>query len=200
MRLLTTFSISLSILLNSITLESYSQQSNSFYILDMVHNNPGEPLTKTIFNDPTYLKKNSYNGQVINEFVFAHAALTFDELNPHIFPMGSKEREWVMDAEEKVRENIRRAHAAGMKVYYFTDIIVLPKKLVEIYHDEICDKQGRISFERPRTIQIHRIMLNELFDKFPDMDGLVIRTGETYRIMFLIILETIPLPTVNKVM
>lgn len=67
-----------------------------------------------------------------------------------------------------------------MKAYYATDIIILPKKLVELYKDEICDEKGRISFEKPKTWEIHRIMLNELFDRFPDMDGLVIRTGETY--------------------
>ena len=155
-------------------------QNNSKYILDMVHNNPGEPLTKTVFNDPVYLAKNQFTGQVINDFSFAHAAITFDKLNPQIFPKGSKERLWVENSANKIRENIDKAHKAGIKVYYFTDIIVLPKKLVDIYRSEICDENGKISFERPKTIEIHRIMLNELFDTFPELDGLVIRTGETY--------------------
>ena len=155
-------------------------QSTSSYVLDMVHNNPGEPLTNTVFNDPTYLVNNQFTGQVINDFTFAHAAITFDELNPQIFPKGSKERLWVENSANKIRENINKAHKAGIKVYYFTDIIVLPKKLVDIYRSEICDDKGKISFERPKTIEIHRIMLNELFNTFPDLDGLVIRTGETY--------------------
>jgi len=150
------------------------------YILDMVHNNPGEPLTVTAFSNPVYLKEKGYTGQVMNDFTFAHAAITFDKLNPQIFPQGSKEREWVMKAADRVRRNIKAAHAAGIKVYYFTDIIVLPKKLVELYHDEIYDMHGKISFERPKTIEIHKIMLDELFETFPDLDGLVIRTGETY--------------------
>ncbi len=155
-------------------------QNNSTYILDMVHNNPGESLTNSVFNDPIYLFNNQFTGQVINDFTFAHAALTFDKLNPLIFPKGSKERLWVENSAKKIRENIDRAHKAGIKIYYFTDIIVLPKKLVDIYRSEICDEKGKISFERPKTIEIHRIMLNELFDTFPDLDGLVIRTGETY--------------------
>ena len=159
---------------------SIKAQDNGFYILDMVHHNPGEPLTKSAFTDPSYLKKGGYNGQVINDFTFAHAAITFDHLNKNIFPAGSAERKWAENAAQKVRENIRLAHAAGVKVYYFTDIIVLPKKLVELYKDEITDKDGKISFERPRTVEIHRLMLKELFDTFPDLDGLVIRTGETY--------------------
>lgn len=157
-----------------------AQKKPVSYILDMVQNNPGEPLTKTIFNDPAFLIQNKCNGMVIADFTFPHCAITYDKLNPEIFPKGSKERAWVMQAADHVRENIRKAHAAGIKIYYFTDIIVLPKKLVELYRSEICDEQGRISFERPRTIEIHRMMLEELFDTFPDLDGLVIRTGETY--------------------
>ena len=150
------------------------------YILDMVHNNPGEPLTKTAFNDPVFLKNNGYNGLVMNDFTFVHAAITYDSFDKRIFPEGSEARAWVLAAASKVKENIRRAHAAGIKVYYFTDIIVLPKRLVELYKDQICDDKGRISFERPFTIELHRKMLNEVFDTFPDLDGLVIRTGETY--------------------
>lgn len=159
---------------------SVKAQQESHYILDMVHHNPGEPLTKSDFNNPDYLKKEGFNGQVINDFVFAHAALTFDKLNPEIFPVGSKEREWVMTAANHVREQIKAAHKAGIKIYYFTDIIVLPKKLVELYRDEICDEKGKISFEKPKTVAIHKLMLDELFETFPDLDGLVIRTGETY--------------------
>lgn len=150
------------------------------YRLSMVHNNPGEPLTTSVFNAPAYLAGNGYTGQVVNEFAFVHAAVTFDKLNPQIFPVGSVERGWVLAAADKVRQNIRQAHQAGIKVYYFTDLIVLPKKLVALYHDELCDAQGRISFERPKTVEVHRLMLQEVFETFPDLDGLVIRTGETY--------------------
>jgi len=160
--------------------KTFSQDKTSLFIVDMVHNNPGEPLTKTIFNDSKYLKENGYTGKVMNDFTFAHAAITFKKLNPNIFPEGSKELQWVKKAAEQVRKNISEAHKAGLKIYYFTDIIVLPKKLVQLYHDDICDSNGNISFERPKTMEIHKIMLDELFETFPDLDGLVIRTGETY--------------------
>jgi hypothetical protein len=168
-----------------------AQQKSPFYILDMVHHNPGESLTNSAYTNPQYLRQNGYTGQVVNDFTFAHTALYFDRLDQRITPQGSAARAWVTDAAAKVRENIRKAHAAGIKVYYFTDIIVLPKKLVELYHDEICDVKGAISFERPKTIEIHRLMLNELFDSFPDLDGLVIRTGETY-------LNNVPFHTGNN--
>jgi hypothetical protein len=163
-----------------VTNSVFAQQSSAYYVLDMVHNNPGEALTQSAFNNPKFLKQHGYTGQVMNDFTFAHAAITFDKFDKRIFPIGSKERAWVMQAADRVRANIKAAHAAGIKVYYFTDIIVLPKTLVNLYHDEICDASGKISFERPKTIEIHKLMLQELFATFPDLDGLVIRTGETY--------------------
>lgn len=162
------------------SISAVAQSNEAAYILDMVHHNPGEALTISEFNNPAYLHNNGYTGQVINDFTFAHAALTFDRLNADIFPQGSRARSWVMNAADIVRKHIKNAHQAGIKVYYFTDLIVLPKKLVEKYKNEICDTNGKISLERPKTIEIHKLMFDELFEKFPDLDGLVIRTGETY--------------------
>lgn len=166
-------------------------QSKSEYVLDMVHNNPGEPLTQTVYNDPAYLKTQGFDGMVINDFTFVHAAITFDDFDKRILPEGSEARQWALNAADNIRKRINEAHAAGIKVYYFTDIIVLPKKLVELYKDEIVDANGKISFERPKTIEIHRMMLNEIFKAFPDIDGLVIRTGETY-------LNNVPFHTGNN--
>lgn len=161
--------------------ELYSQnQDKELYVLDMVHHNPGEMLTVSAYNNPAYLEKQGYTGQVMNDFTFVHAAITYDSLDKRIFPEGSKERDWVLKAAERVKTNIKKAHDAGIKVYYFTDIIVLPKKLVELYKDEICDSDGKISLGKSKTLEIHRLMLQEVFKTFPDLDGLVIRTGETY--------------------
>jgi hypothetical protein len=150
------------------------------YVLDMVHHNPGEALTKSVFTDPRYLKAQGYTGQVVNDFTFAHTAITFDSFDKSIFPIGSEGRKWVLASAEKVRENIARAKKAGMQCYYFTDMIVLPKSLVTKYKDKLCDSLGRISLDKPLTLQLHRLMLDELFTAFPDLDGLVVRTGETY--------------------
>lgn len=176
--------------LSLFSLNSFAQQHRLPYILDMVHHNPGEKLTVSGFNDPQLLKEYGFTGQVWNDFTFAHAALTFDTLG-NIFPVGTKGRQWVQQAAARVKENIRRTHKAGLQAFYFTDIIVLPKPLVDKYHDEICDENNKISFEKPKTIEIHRLMLEELFHTFPDLDGLIIRTGETY-------LDNVPYHTGNN--
>ncbi len=161
------------------------------FIMDMVHHNPGEALTKSAFTNPDYVKKSGFNVQVMNDFLFPTAAVSFDSFDSTIFPKGSKDREWLDAATEQIQQNIKAAHKAGIKVFYFTDIVVLPKKLVEKYKSQVCDDNGKITFEKPLTIQLHKIMFDELFAKFPDLDGLVIRTGETY-------LNNVPFHTGNN--
>lgn len=149
-------------------------------IMDMVHHNPGEFFTETRFNTPENLVQYGFNAQVINEFQSVHTAITYDHLNHLICPIGSKERLWADSIATRIENKIEAIHRAGLEAYYFIDIIVLPKRLVEIYKNEICDKTGRIDFTRPKTQEIHRIMLREVFERFPKLDGLVIRVGETY--------------------
>ncbi|MCE8922606.1 hypothetical protein [Bacteroides ovatus] len=149
-------------------------------ILDMVHHNPGEEFTISKFNQPDTLDLYGFNGQVINEFQSVHCAITYDSLSSDIFPKGSEERAWVENLADRIDHKINEIHAAGLKAYYFMDIIVLPKKVKELYHDEICDSDGWINLNRPKTQEIHRKMLQEVFARFPSLDGLVIRVGETY--------------------
>ena len=149
-------------------------------VMDMVHHNPGEPFTNTWFNEPGNLVQYGFNAQVVNEFQSVHTAITYSSLDPRICPAGSKERLWIDSVATRIENKIEAIHKAGLEAYYFTDIIVLPKRLVEIYKNEICDATGRIDFTRPKTQEIHRIMLQEIFKRFPKLDGLVIRVGETY--------------------
>lgn len=149
-------------------------------ILDMVHHNPGEEFSVSKFNNPDTLNRYEFNGQVINEFQSVHCAITYDSLSPDIFPKGSEERKWVEKLANRIEHKIEEIHAAGLKAYYFMDIIVLPKRVKELYQSEICDSDGWINFNLPKTQDIHRKMLQEVFTRFPSLDGLVIRVGETY--------------------
>ncbi|WP_288360068.1 hypothetical protein [uncultured Bacteroides sp.] len=171
----------LSLLLTSLSAQSPGNHDKPGYlVMDMVHHNPGEAMTQTEFCNPEKLASFGMNGMVINEFKFPQCAVSFSKFDKRVFPKGSKERAWVESLTKEIRKQIDECHRNGLHAFYFMDIIVLPRKLVELYKDEICDEKGKISFEKEKTWEIHRIMLNELFDRFPDMDGLVIRTGETY--------------------
>ena len=125
------------------------------FILDMVHHNPGEPPFQTAFFDPQHLADYGYNGQV---FKHINCIATFAETGLNIFPAGSPDLAWLDGFTPRIEREIAAAKACGLNVFYHVDLFVLPKRLVEIYRDEICDPQtGRIMLDRPRTLELHRI-------------------------------------------
>jgi hypothetical protein len=167
------------------------QHHPDLLVLDMVHNNPAEGYTVTSFSSPSKLIQYGYDGMVINDFKFVHCAITYDDFDPDIFPEGSLSRQWVEEAARHLDKRIMECREAGIKTYCFIDIVVLPKSMVEKYHSELCDAQGLITLEKPLTIEIHRNMIRGIFRRFPELDGLVIRTGETY-------LQNVPYHTGNN--
>jgi hypothetical protein len=148
------------------------------YVLDMVHHNPGEPATKSRFLDPDHLASYGFNGQV---FKHINCIATYGSTGVDCFPEGSPDREWIEKFTPPIEREIAAAKARGLDVFYHVDLFVLPKRLVEHFRDEICDPvTGRILLDRPRTMELHRILFDELVAKFPEVDGYIIRVGETY--------------------
>lgn len=148
--------------------------------LDMVHHNPGEKPTQSKFLDPAFLAAMGSGAKVVNDFQAPQCACTFDELDPTIFPVGSESRKWVENFAASCESRAKACHAAGLKCYYFMDVIVLPRELIRKYRDEICGPGGKVSFAREKTWEIHRLMLREMLRRIPSVDGFVIRTGEMY--------------------
>lgn len=147
------------------------------FIMDMVHHNPGEAPTETAFLNPVKLREYGYRAQV---FKHINTAVDFSEYDPEIFPEGSEAKQWIDQFAEGIDAEIKRAKEAGLKVYYHIDLFVLPRILVERYQKEICDENGKISLRRDKTLEIHRALFDAMFRRFPDVDGLIIRVGETY--------------------
>ena len=148
------------------------------FILDMVHHNPGEAPFHSRFLEPAHLVDYGFNGQV---FKHINCIVTFDELGLDLFPAGSEERAWLDEFTPGIEREIAAAKAAGLSVFYHIDLFVLPKRLVEHFRSEICDpKSGRILLDRAMTLEIHRVMFDELAQRFPEVDGYIIRVGETY--------------------
>lgn len=150
----------------------------SRFILDMVQDNPGEPQQASAFRDPRQLAGWGYNGQVIE--AQADSCETFDAIAPDILPPGSEARIWIEQHAQALELKAQQAHAAGIRALAWFQFIVLPKALVAKFKDDICDDRGRIDLARPMTQKILRAQLDELFDRCPSLDGLVIRTGEIY--------------------
>ena len=167
-----------------------SQQGGMKYILDMVHNNPGEEATVSKYIDPEFVKSEGYNGMVPQWHI--QCGLTYDSFEPGIIPEGSKERQWILNKQKFVRGKLQVAEDAGMPVYAFTDVLVLPSIILEKYKDKIVrggNKAGGLhaihgkmvpDINQPLTQKLIRVQIDEIFKTFPQLDGLVIRFGETY--------------------
>lgn len=148
------------------------------FILDMVHHNPGEPPFESAFLDPAHLVDRGFNGQV---FKHLNCVATFAATGVDVFPADSPDRAWLETFTAEREREISDAKATGLNVFYHLDLFVLPKRLVDHFRDQICDPEtGRILLDRPRTLELHRVMFDELVTRFPAVDGFIIRFGETY--------------------
>jgi hypothetical protein len=105
---------------------------------------------------------------------------TFDAYSPGLLPADDPARRWADEALQAVRRKVAEVHARGQRCFVGTDLFVLPKALVARHRDEICDEKGRLDIHRPKMWEIFRAMLAETLEKVPDLDGIVVRTGEVY--------------------
>ncbi len=157
-------------------------------VMDMVFPNPGEEPPITKYTDPAFLKKIGYNGMVPAWHI--QCGITYDSFRKEIIPEGSVERRWILHKQRWIRDRLEEAEQAGMPVYAFMDVLVLPEIILTKFHDQIVRDEdaggsaigGRLrpDINKPLTEQLLRIQINEIFSTFSELDGLVIRFGETY--------------------
>lgn len=157
---------------------SFAQQKP--VLLNMVHHNPGEAPAKSEFLDDRYLQEQGFGGKVYFLFEAAQFGIDWQSFDPAIFPQDDATRNWVDNKARLLDSEYTATKKMGLKVYCMIDMIVLPKALVRKYKDSICDAKGKIDISKPFTQKCVRSLLNQMFDRFPQLDGLVVRTGETY--------------------
>jgi hypothetical protein len=148
------------------------------FVLDMVHFNPGEPPPVTAFLDPHRLADWGYSGQVL--YTHIEGVPTFDAVAPGVVPAAGPERPWAAAYAAHLDKQIAAAHDAGIKVYAWMQVAVFPRAVVARFRDLICDSKGRIDVERPKTQELLAAQFQEIMDRFPALDGFLIRTGEVY--------------------
>ncbi|MCB4798844.1 hypothetical protein [Neotamlana laminarinivorans] len=145
-------------------------------ILDMVHHNPGEAPYNSVYNNPEVIKEMGYNGKVYFLFESPALAINWESVDKDILPKGSEDRAWVDAKAAQVKKMHEACVAANMKIYAMSDLVLFPKRLIEKYKIE--DTFGDPN--NPLTEKLIRAQINEMFDQFPDLTGLVVRIGETY--------------------
>lgn len=145
-------------------------------ILDMVHHNPGDAKYDTQYNDPRVMKDMGYNGKVYFLFESPMLGTTWESVDPHILPKGTPDRAWVDAQAAAVRERLKACRQAGISTWAMSDLILFPKRLIKKYG--IAKTFGNPN--NPLIEKLLRAQINEVFDQFPNLDGLVTRIGETY--------------------
>ncbi len=172
---------------------SANKSASSRFILDMVHVNPGEGETNTIFNNPDYLASFGNNGMVGMWSV--NCAITYDNFEQGIVPVGSDERNWIESRAAWIDGKIAACDKAGLDTYAFTDVFVAPKSLWDKYGEQMGSEDSgshgtlvgaNLGNARNPSIQLEMVrklleaQIDGIFERFPSLDGLVTRFGETY--------------------
>ncbi|MDP4210278.1 MAG: hypothetical protein Q8928_15805 [Bacteroidota bacterium] len=163
-----------------LTLVGCHSVKKSLTVFDMVHHNPGEAEFETSYNTPEKYIQYGYTGKVFHLFDAAQYGISFELYDKSLYADSDEDKKWIVRKAESISKKYKEFSKAGLEVYCMMDMIVLPKKLVQKYKTEICDGRGKIDIHRPKTQEIIRALINEIFIKFPELSGLVIRTGETY--------------------
>ena len=124
--------------------------SNAPVVIDMVQNNPGDAVAwqQSKYFDPRTLKAHGYTAQTTTGEMSGTQAVDFSSIaNPPggkpFFPAGSKQRMWLDAYRRGVDSFVRRATAAGVKAYFFVDLLVFPTPVLEAYKDEIMAGDGK---------------------------------------------------------
>ena len=157
--------------------------------IDYVHQNPGEPPFDSNYLQPDFLQSLGYNGRVCNHHV--QAAVTMETMFPDLWVGNESAKEWLSSYSEKIRLDLRKVKAAGIQSFAWTDFVVLPQVLLDRYGAELTveaevDDPFRVKGKiRPNiksefTKNVIRGQIREIFETFPELDGLVVRVGETY--------------------
>jgi len=158
------------------------------YILDFVHNNLGLPPRISKFNDADFVQALGYKGMAPHWYV--QCGITYDSLEKGIVPEDSEERKWIKKNAEILTVKIKEAKDAGVELYPFTDFLVVPQSVwkkfgEEMVAEEFREEAARGELRKPdikqeMTKRILRVQIEEIFQTFPELDGLMLRFGETY--------------------
>ncbi|WP_316799812.1 hypothetical protein [Pedobacter frigidisoli] len=158
------------------------------YILDMVHNNPGEKPFQTKYNSPEYLKSQGFNGMVAHWPV--NCAIVYQEADGHL-SSDSNEQLWIQNKAKEIDAKLSECVLNGIEVYPFTDFLVFPESIWRRYGNEmvsetelLAKRQGlknrKPDMQRKRTQKLLRAQISGIFNRFPLLGGLTLRFGETY--------------------
>ncbi len=124
-------------------------------------------------------KEYGYNAAVLGPVT---QLASFDDSAPGALPPGSRLRTQIEETRGKFREQAARAKELGLKVVTSTDEILLPSAVIESLGAKIArdDDPKRIDLDKEAFWELYRAKYREVLSKFPEIDYIMVRTGENY--------------------
>jgi hypothetical protein len=137
--------------------------------------NPGEPPIESQYHDPQLLKRLGYNGLVL----YTTTALSGLE-SPDVIA-SAELRRWVSGQIDQIGRQIEQAHAAGLKVFIFYDVLVLPTDLVNRNVSALTCKNRPTTLcpASEEALELSARGLESLLIRWPSVEGVVLRFGDT---------------------
>ncbi|MDO8691540.1 MAG: hypothetical protein Q7R39_16315 [Dehalococcoidia bacterium] len=108
----------------------------------------------------------------------------YDGFDPAIFDrkLHAQDRDWVEANRARARVDIAAAKALHLKVVTMGDVFQLPRQALTLYGAQVGaeDNPGLFCIARPKTKALLAYGLREILSDFPDIDAVMVRTGENY--------------------
>ena len=127
-------------------------------ILAYVHDPPNKKAIDTRWRDPTFLYQEGFTDLVIADQLTGCLSIVMDEANDD-------------GSISKLDERLKNTINVGLKAWVMDDLFTLPKEIAEktsgCPHDEL-------------TWQTISQNLFNLFERFPDLEGIIFRFGEAF--------------------
>jgi hypothetical protein len=171
---------------NAIT-HAQPYRDNAPILMDSMQLNPGDPVGRlqgSKYSDPSYLQRLGYTARTSSMEQSPALCVSYARADrvpsPGIFAANRNSSSWAQAYCDNMQRYIQDTkHGGGLELYFFTDMIVFPKQLMELYPEVVHPDTTNIVYNN-YTEYLLTVMIEEWFQRFPETDGIVIRTGETY--------------------
>jgi hypothetical protein len=151
-------------------------------LIDMIYDHHGEPGLKTRYRNPALLRTMGYEAIVIPGALMAIPGARDDRPDASAAPAASLHTtRKPAEMEASIDAHVAAALAQGMKVFFHGDAILLPRHLVALHPEWLCeDGSGRLCAGKDAVYAAVQDQVHELFDRWPAAAGLVMRTGDVF--------------------
>ena len=137
--------------------------------------NPGEPPAQTQYRDARVLAGLGYNALAIYETTAFAGIQNIETID------SAELRNWLVGRAEQITHSIDEAHAAGLGVYFFYDLLALPHDLVQAdAADLTCRNRPQVLCPASdAAMDLSVAALETMLARWPAVQGVVLRFGDT---------------------